>query len=286
MIISKYKLIDIQYLVTKKIGLMIWGSMRRNLVKVFYVKWSNNFGDLLTPMILKYYGLTPVFSYPYKTQCTVIGTILELMPSTFNGYILGSGWTNYKYGDFPDAKILGVRGFLTKEYLGIKDSVCIGDPGLLISRIYPCLKSTKFKLGIIPHESEICNPLIKKLKRNIGKDCIIISPRNKDPKKILRAINSCEYIVSSSLHGLIVSDSYGIPNGRIKFSELDSSKDFKFHDYYSSLSESLRTYQIRGTESMDQLIGITRQPNATKISQLSDNIEMMFKRFISSFFNK
>ncbi len=275
-----YRLLDIKYLITRKIWLYLIGLIRRNLMPVFYVKWSNNFGDLLTPLILKYYGFTPVFEYPQKAKCVVVGTILNILPSDYEGYIIGSGWTKWEHGSFSNAIIYGVRGLLTKEFLGIDDHICIGDPGLLISQIYPCDIKKVYRLGIIPHESEVEDKRLKKIQDRAQGNCIIIDPRNKDCRIVLEKINSCEYIVSSSLHGLIVSDSYGIPNGRIKLNELDGNKDFKFHDYYSSLSESLNTYQIIGYESIDQLIAITRRPDMSKINSIKRNINCMFGQFV------
>lgn len=279
MIISNYRLLDIKYLITRKIPLMIWGKIKGNLLPVYYVKWSNNFGDLLTPLILRYYGFTPVFSYQSKAKCVVVGTIIELLSSDFDGYILGSGWSRRKKGSFPKAMFYGVRGYLSKEYLGIEEDVCIGDPGLLIKEIYPCKKKLKYKLGIIPHESEVDDKRLTNIKSKLKNQCIIISPKNKNPRSVLKLINSCEYIISSSLHGLIVSDSYGIPNGRIKINEIDDSQDFKFYDYYSSLGESLNTFQIRGNEDINDFIRICRMPPIDRIERIKYHLNQMFLNF-------
>ena len=45
---------------------------------------------------------------------------------------------------------------------------------------------------------------------------------------------SCECIISSSLHGLIIADSYCVPNKRVILTNRVSGDGFKFHDYYSS----------------------------------------------------
>ena len=51
--------------------------------------------------------------------------------------------------------------------------------------------------------------------------------------KVLKAIQECHLIVSSSMHGLIVSDAFGVPNRRIAISR-GMISDYKFGDYYSA----------------------------------------------------
>lgn len=283
MIISNYRLQDIKYLIFHKIWLIIKGKFQKNLIKVFYVKWSNNFGDLLTPIILKYYGFTPIFAYPQKAQAIIVGTIIEILDSDFSGYILGSGWTRDQNKEYKHAKILGLRGYLSKQNLNVHENITIGDPGLLISNIFNFPKSTKFILGIIPHESEINDYRILKIKQKLGNDCTIISPRDKNPINVLMKINACKYIVSSSLHGLIVSDSYEIPNGRIKINEIDNSDSYKFKDYYSSINEQLNTYQITGAETLEDLINLCRFPPKNKIDIMKKRLNDMFINFKSDF---
>lgn len=278
---TNYRLLDIKYLIFHKIWLKLKARIHGNGVSVFYVKWSNNFGDLLTPIILKHYGFTPYFEYPKKAKAAVVGTILSIVSDKFDGYVLGSGWDKDKSCTFPNAKFLGVRGLLTKERLHLNDTVTIGDPGLLISEIVKFdLRKKKFKLGIIPHESEIDNPFIKKLEKKLPKsDATIINPRNVNAESVLQQICECENIVSSSLHGLIVSDSYGIPNGRIKITEIDSSNDFKFRDYYTSLEKPLETYFISGNEDIDQLISICKKPCTDIIETRKRELNQMFVNF-------
>ena len=45
----------------------------------------------------------------------------------------------------------------------------------------------------------------------------------------------CDKVISSSLHGLIICDAYGIPNARVNVSNKLFGGDFKFIDYYKSV---------------------------------------------------
>lgn len=55
-------------------------------------------------------------------------------------------------------------------------------------------------------------------------------------KNTIKTINECEFIISSSLHGIIIADSYNIPNIWCKFSDKVYGKDFKFFDYFESVN--------------------------------------------------
>ncbi len=54
------------------------------------------------------------------------------------------------------------------------------------------------------------------------------------PSAVIKQIAECECIVSSSLHGLIIADSLGIPNIHVKVTNNLLGDGFKFDDYYSA----------------------------------------------------
>ena len=61
-----------------------------------------------------------------------------------------------------------------------------------------------------------------------------------DWHNVIDQIKSCENIISSSLHGLIVSDAYGIPNVWIKISDNINGGEFKFKDYFSGVKREYK----------------------------------------------
>ena len=58
---------------------------------------------------------------------------------------------------------------------------------------------------------------------------------------VIDQICSCERILSSSLHGLIVSDAYQIPSCWIELTGKISGGYFKYYDYASSVN---RVFQL------------------------------------------
>jgi len=57
----------------------------------------------------------------------------------------------------------------------------------------------------------------------------------KDWKFIIKQILSCDFIISESLHGLIIAEAYRIPNIWVTFGDID--QDFKYEDFFRSIGK-------------------------------------------------
>jgi len=151
--------------------------------------------------------------------------------------------------------ICAVRGPLTKNLLisqGIDcKNVAIGDPALLYPMYYSPKIEKKYKLGIIPHYVDQGNSFFNKLNSS---DVLIINIL--DPiQKVVNEILSCEMIASSSLHGIIAADSYGVPSTWLEFSNKVIGNGFKFRDYYMSVNREIEEpMQIKDYTSVQQIL--------------------------------
>jgi pyruvyltransferase len=202
-----------------------------------YAYWclSPNFGDALTPYLIeKISGKQVVFSPAYSDVTKVLVTGSVLNHEVVNAVAWGVGLAN-RMDSVSIEKLLAVRGYLSllvciQNNKLVKNTV-IGDPSLLLPNFYKPSKEKRYKIGILPHYVDLEVVLFKE---NLPKDCIIINVL--DPvEKVVAEICSCEKIVSSSLHGLIVSDAYKIPNLWVEFSKGRILGDrFKYYDYYST----------------------------------------------------
>ena len=136
-----------------------------------------------------------------------------------------------------------VRGKLSRhQFKNDTSNTFIGDGGLILEKIYkPKVRNTKYKVGIMPNYCDIVNMRdnpIEKFQIFNRPDVLLIDPRNYI-ETVINDICSCENILSSSLHGLVVADSYGISNGCFKSRETSLAihqmqDSFKFKDYYST----------------------------------------------------
>ena len=200
---------------------------------------GNNFGDMITPYI--YRKIKGTQQVPRAIGNNILlgaGSILNFL-STKNSIVWGSGLGMKELIDkvVEPRNILSVRGELTYKELnkkGIKCPKIFGDPGLMLQHFYnPSIIKT-YKVGIIPHWVEYST--IKKL-INVSDNIIVINLQ--DPfEKIIDSILACDYTMSTSLHGIVVSHAYKIkcawlrlPHPKCKI----GGGYFKFLDYYSSL---------------------------------------------------
>ena len=79
---------------------------------------------------------------------------------------------------------------------------------------------------------------------NIATNSKFIDVQN-ETKQVLKEISQCKYIISTSLHGLIIADSYGIPNCWCEISDRILGERFKFHDYFSSFGTDRNFFDLR-----------------------------------------
>ncbi|BAV02599.1 polysaccharide pyruvyl transferase family protein [Lactococcus formosensis subsp. formosensis] len=135
--------------------------------------------------------------------------------------------------NFSKLKFHAVRGKLTQKDLKLP-ALPLGDPGLLVNKVYKESPVKENKVGIIPHFEEADHPLIKQLAADSRFKIIDVL---RTPQDVITDITSCNLVFSSSLHGLIVADSFGIPNLHMNLSDRLVGGDFKFEDYYSAIGK-------------------------------------------------
>ena len=202
---------------------------------------NGNFGDELSRIICerlinkdKYELVFNQNNIPLNIVC--IGSYIHMAKN--DSFIFGSGVrtpNNIEGGHkYSNLKVCSVRGPLTKEFLTNVKKLNVpeiyGDPALLLPKFYEpnIIDNLKDKIGIVPHKTNY-----DKYKNNIDSaKYYLINPTDKW-ENVINYICSCKAVISSSLHGLICSDAYNIPNLWLDEYKLVEG-DFKFKDYFAS----------------------------------------------------
>ena len=234
----------------------------------------HNWGDDVSRVLVKLINpslnvVVKKYSWNLKnvSDYLCIGSIITWMTGE-KSIIWGSGvvYPERKICQKPE-KVLAVRGPLTRNYLleqGVDCPEIYGDPAVLFPLYYSPQIKKKFKLGIIPHFRDKQNVYLKKFVNN--PDVLVIDVQKIKPwNKFIDNILSCDCIASSSLHGIILSDAYRIPNVWIEF-EGGERKRFAFLDYMMSVNRKEQMgYLVCNTTCVDDLISATTQWKCTPI---------------------
>lgn len=217
---------------------------------------SPNFGDALNPILLKLLGVKKVahiateFYRKENLQC--IGSVLQV--SNEGSTVWGSGFIGKDSVFFyaPPKNVLAVRGPLTRQKLSELNVPCpevYGDPALLLPGLYKPEVAKKYDVGVVLHYSE----KEKYSKQFIGESVLLIDVMDYNALKVVDHILSCKKIISSSLHGIIIAQAYGIPTYWIKISQIGYD-DFKFHDFFQSVGIMEPRYINAKTKSVDDIL--------------------------------
>lgn len=200
--------------------------------RAFWYDGQPNFGDALTPWLLRRAGVIPVPATAATAEIAGVGSIIEMLPEDFQGMIWGSGLLYGQETTLPLARFRAVRGLLTRERVDAPHDVALGDPGILVSR-FMRRPQVRWEVGFVPHHSHLADPRW----RGPGIDSRVrIIDVERGPTAVLRDIARCKRVVSTSLHGLISADPFGIPALWARTEPTLLGDTFKFADYESALT--------------------------------------------------
>lgn len=208
-------------------------------MKLYWHK-TKNFGDAVSPIVAGYFSgeQAEFINREEPGKLLAMGSILYALRE--NDVVWGTGSITKDPAPFvQNAKILALRGPLTRECLRQRNkhleiSEIYGDPGILMPLIYnPEVEKTELT-GIIPHYIDR-----KWIKREYGYKIIDITA---PWKEVVREIKSCKRIISSSLHGIVIAESFGIPVTWAKYSDNILGGQFKFQDYFLGTGRTKQEY--------------------------------------------
>lgn len=220
----------------------VFGNISRPIIpfRVNLLYWkpsrtTDNVGDLLSLVIyknmLKIGGVNHCSPKLYTKRIVSIGSVLSFV-SSGKTTVWGTGLMNAECVAALAAKkaeldIRAVRGPKTREKLIDSGYTCprvFGDPAILLPCFYnPTIQKVAGKIVIIPHHS--------KFEKYSTQYKNVLDTYTSDWQNFVREIESAEKVISSSLHGIILAESYGVPC--VWLNDIPDSS-FKYEDYYQS----------------------------------------------------
>lgn len=226
-------------------------------------RWSDlsNWGDALNPVLIKMVSGEDVRRVESPSSrfwrrrrhgqpvYVVIGSTLRYACDD-EAVVWGAGFRGI---DDPlrrkPARVCAVRGPLTRLKLlaaGVECPEVYGDPALLYPRFYRPSVRKEYRLGIIPHFVDRDEPAVRRLGAQPGVRVIDIQG---GINQVVDDICRCEKVASSSLHGMIAADAYGVPSAWIEFSRNVLGGGFKFYDYLLSVGRACRGPLVIGEDT-------------------------------------
>lgn len=246
---------------------------------VFYENGSvrhENWGDdinyfFLSEICKRPIGMFDQFSLAFRFNLKnylVIGSTIDMLCRD-NTEVWGAGVIDgTKLLKCKPKKVYAVRGPLTRKVLleqGIDCPEVYGDPALLISRYYQPKVKKKYKYGFIAHVSngdKVSNLCLDNIPIKEREDVLIIDLSKYDKwTDFPDLICSCESIISSSLHGLIMAEAYETPNVWIEFGKPLIGGRFKFHDFFLSIGR-------------DREAPVVVEDNKIEMKQINENLKV------------
>lgn len=254
---------------------------------------SRNWGDRIAGWIFeRLSGASPQWMEVLDPQAETnahyltVGSILRFANSA--SVVWGSGfispddvvgateWKN-SAGHEVAPQIAAVRGPHSRARLGALGIECpevYGDPVLLMPRLYAPERQVQHRVGVVCHYADADDPRLKRLRADSRMHFIDIMQF--DLLKTVREVLSCERIVATSLHGLVLADAYGVPARWMKMLyqpgapyawEREHWATFKFQDHLAAVGRDALPVLEAGREvDPDDLLQAAHEADAVPVS--------------------
>lgn len=191
----------------------------------------NNFGDEMGPDILARLGHKVQRVELPDAEVVVIGSVLHHITRVKHQVIVAGAGVMHgdRTIDPSNMDIRLLRGYVSRDQIDWtkypKDTAGpftaqYGDPAMVAPLLYPPAHRKVAKLGWVPHYIDT-----RKMPHADWTVNVLDTPA-----EVIKQITSCSYILTSSLHALIIAQAYGIPAQRVPWHGVIGG-DTKWVDY-------------------------------------------------------
>lgn len=266
-----------------------------NLTKkspIFTYWWDDvpNFGDWIGPYLLSKITDRPLINTKGSKRENVlftVGSILEHIDKDFDkAEVWGSGLIQaphkkrIKKLNKHIHKIHAVRGELTYSEL-VKNTTLnvpkiFGDPALLMPMFYEPKKSlNEKKISVCPHFSHY--NLFSVLNESNALEVIDVSD---NLQTVVDQIVNSKVCISSSLHGLIIAQAYGVPWVWLDLPEKSlDGHSFKFEDFFSTLKQREKVCKVSLVSNEINENRLIELANLARLNDLKYSPNLLYESF-------
>jgi pyruvyltransferase len=208
-----------------------------------------NFGDELSPMIVEYLtGQRVQWAPIQRSQVVAVGSVVNLYAAlSGQGLIFGSGVRDSSdplLTSIDPKLIIGVRGPLSAQALGLPAASAIGDPALIVSELFQ-RRFPKRGVVLIPHFNSFSDARARSLISRAKAMGWRVVPATRPVDEVLESILRADLVLTNSLHGIVCSDAFRTPVQMVDFGQSKLIEpSFKYLDYAQSVGAACNAVAI------------------------------------------
>lgn len=244
------KVRDVLALIDKQMALGDRADYQSDCINVYWWDGKPNFGDVIGPwLVSNITQKTPINGRAIKRSSPplmAVGSILNMLEQD-GTVVWGSGLmttlsdqTSARLRSLSDVSVRAVRGKLTRSELirklGWEVPEVYGDPALLLPRFFPAVENNfeAKRIAIVPHYVHT------EYFKSAASEATKIIDVHDGMERVVREIANSRVCISTSLHGLIIAQAYGVPWVWVRVTDSRLGGDtFKFRDFFSTLDSSV-----------------------------------------------
>lgn len=251
----------------------------KNKVNLEYFREAINLGDSLSGVVCEYMLAQKGLSFSTRSRekyshLIAIGSLLGGR-GFFDAVVWGGGVRSFseaaslgKRKYIQKLDIRAVRGPISRQILQQAGKYTCpeiyGDPAILMPEIYPSCPQKSNKVALVSHFLS-CDTIPEE-----NADCIKkIDIKTTDYAQFIDEITKCSKVISSSLHGIILAESYGIP--AVFLGKCREIEWLKYYDWYFSTHRT----NIRIAHSIKEALEMDPLP-LPKLNEMRSNLIASF----------
>tara|TARA_R100000935_G_scaffold34072_2_gene54644 strand:+ start:1127 stop:3007 length:1881 start_codon:yes stop_codon:yes gene_type:complete len=211
-------------------------------IRLSYYLRVKNAGDRLNANIVSAVSKRNTYYVRDKTNPFLLPSGSILGSARKNTWVWGAGLMHPQIG-LGAAKpenislLRGKRSYEALRKSGVQlEDIPLGDPLFLAPKLLGVTRSNvvRHRVGIMAHYADRQTNLIQNLLENA--DVVDLNVHD-DPLVLLKQMATCDHVLSSCLHGIILADALNIPSRWIQTDTKFSGDGFEFSDWFSLCRE-------------------------------------------------